>query len=45
MSMELSDTSHAVNCRIDSTELIDDEEVGVHITEFDYKCQHLIVTS
>ena len=45
MSMQLSDNSHAVNCRIDSTELIDDEEVGVHITEFDYKCQHLIVTS
>lgn len=45
LSMDLADNSQAKNCRIERTQLMEDEEVGVHITEFDYRCQHLIVTS
>ena len=41
MSMALSDSSDAFNCRFESTELNSDEESGVYITEWAWKCQHL----
>ena len=41
MSMTLSDSSDAFNCRFESTELNSDEESGIYITEWAWKCQHL----
>ena len=41
VSMLLSDNSSAFNCRFESTTLSSDEELGFHITEWDWKCQHL----
>ncbi len=41
VAMTLSDSSNAFNCRFDSTELNADEESGVYIVVWDYKCQHL----
>tara|TARA_B100001250_G_C19585638_1_gene694052 strand:- start:67 stop:507 length:441 start_codon:yes stop_codon:yes gene_type:complete len=41
MSMDLADNSSAFNCRLESTELNSDEEIGVYIVEWDWKCQHL----
>jgi len=38
---ENSQTENAFNCRFESTELNADEESGVYVTEWDYKCQHL----
>ena len=38
---EKSQTENAFNCRFESTVLNADEESGVYITEWDYKCQHL----
>ena len=40
IAMTLSDSSNAYNCRFDSTELNADEESGVHITEWQWKCSH-----
>ena len=39
--MTLSDSSDAFNCRFESADLNSDEESGVYITEWDWKCQHL----
>ena len=41
VSMTLSDSSNAFNCRFESTELNSDEESGIYITEWAWKCQHL----
>ena len=40
-SMTLSDSSDAFNCRFESTELNSDEETGIYVTEWAWKCQHL----
>ena len=39
--MTLSDSSSAFNCRFESTELNADEETGIYVVIWDYKCQHL----
>ena len=36
-----ADSTRAFNCRFESTELNSDEESGVYITEWAWKCQHL----
>jgi hypothetical protein len=41
VTMTLSDSSNAFNCRFETTELNTDEESGVHVTEWEWKCQHL----
>ena len=41
VAMTLSDSSQAFNCRFESTELNADEETGIYIVVWDYKCQHL----
>ena len=41
VAMTLSDSSNAFNCRFESTELNADEESGVYVVLWDYKCQHL----
>ena len=41
VAMTLSDSTRAFNCRFESTELNSDEESGIYIVEWDYKCQHL----
>ena len=41
VSMALSDNTNAFNCRFESTELNADEETGVYVVVWDYKCQHL----
>ena len=41
VAMTLSDSSNVFNCRFESTELNTDEESGIYVVEWDYKCQHL----
>lgn len=41
VSMTLSNSTKAFNCRFESTTLNTDEESGAHITEWDWKCQYL----
>ena len=41
MAMDLSDNTRAFNCRFESTDLNTDEESGIYITEWLWKCQHL----
>ena len=41
VSMTLSDTTKAFNCRLDSTELNTDDEESTYMVEWTYKCQHL----
>ena len=41
MAMDLSDNTRAFNCRFDSTDLNSDEESGIYVTEWAWKCQHL----
>ena len=41
VAMTLADNSRAFNCRFESTELNSDEDSGVYITEWAWKCQHL----
>ena len=41
VAMTLSDSSNAFNCRFQSTELNADEESGIYVVLWDYKCQHL----
>ena len=36
-----ADNSNAFNCRFESTELNADDESGVYVVVWDYKCQHL----
>ena len=40
VSMTLSDSTNAFNCRFESTELNADEESGVYVVLWEYKCQH-----
>ena len=40
-AMTLSDSSSAFNCRFESTELNADEESGIYVVIWEYKCQHL----
>ena len=41
VSMTLSDSTSAFNCRFESTELNADEESGIYVVLWEYKCQHL----
>ena len=41
VAMTLSDSTRAFNCRFESTELNADEETGIYVVVWDYKCQHL----
>ena len=41
VAMTLSDSSNAFNCRFESTELNTDDESGIYVTEWAWKCQHL----
>ena len=41
MTMTLTDSTNAVNCRFESITLNSDEVSGVYVTEWDWKCQHL----
>ena len=41
VAMTLADSSDVFNCRFDSTELNSDEESGIYVTEWAWKCQHL----
>jgi hypothetical protein len=41
VAMTLSDSTSAFNCRFESTELNADEETGIYVVVWDYKCQHL----
>jgi len=41
VSMTLSDSSNAFNCSVETTDLNTDEESGIYITEWAWKCQHL----
>ena len=36
-----ADNSNAFNCRFESTELNAEEESGIYVVLWDYKCQHL----
>ena len=41
VSMTLSDSTNAFNCRFESTELNTEPESNIYVTEFIWKCQHL----
>jgi hypothetical protein len=41
VAMTLADSTRAFNCRFESTELNSDEDSGLYVTQWDYKCQHL----
>tara|TARA_A100001201_G_C4094933_1_gene203375 strand:- start:3406 stop:3843 length:438 start_codon:yes stop_codon:yes gene_type:complete len=41
MATTLSDNSNLFNCRFESTELNSDEESGLYVVRWEYKCQHL----
>ena len=41
VAMTLTDSSDAFNCRFDSTDLNTDEESGIYITEWAWKCTHV----
>ena len=41
ITMTLADNSNAFNCRFETTELNPDEESGVYVVQWEYKCQHL----
>ena len=41
VTMTLSDSSNAFNCRLESTELNAEEESSIYVVLWDYKCQHL----
>ena len=38
---ENSETERIFNCRLESTELNTDEESGIYITEWEWKCSHV----
>jgi len=40
VTMTLSNSSQAYNCRFESTQLNPDEESGVYVVQWEYKCQH-----
>ena len=41
VTVTLSDSSNAFNCRFESTELNTEDESGIYVTEWAWKCQHL----
>ncbi len=41
VAMTLSDDSNLFNCRFESTDLNTDDESGIYVTEWAWKCQHL----
>ena len=41
VAMTLSDSTQAFNCRFESTALNAEEESGIYVVLWDYKCQHL----
>ena len=41
VSMALADSTKAINCRFETTELNSDEESGLYITEWEWKCSHV----
>ena len=41
ISMTLSDSTDAFNCRFESTDLNTDEEESTYVVQWVYKCQHL----
>ena len=41
VAMTLSDSTRAFNCRFETTDLNTDEDPGIYITEWAWKCQHL----
>jgi len=41
MSMDLSDGSRAFNCRLEREVLNAEPESNIHVTEWEWKCQHL----
>ena len=41
VAMTLSDSTRAFNCRFETTDLNTDEDSGIYITEWAWKCQHL----
>ena len=41
ITMTLSDGTFAFNCRFESTNLNTDEDSGVYLVDWEYKCQHL----
>jgi len=41
VAMTLSDSSNAFNCRFENTDLNTDDESGIYVTEWAWKCQHL----
>ena len=38
ITMTLSDSTFAFNCRFDSTDLRTDEESGIYVVQWEYKC-------
>ena len=40
VTMTLADGTQAYNCRFESTEINPDEESGVFVVQWEYKCQH-----
>jgi len=40
LTMTLADSTSAFNCRFETTELNPDDEEGVYVVQWDYKCQH-----
>ena len=41
VAMTLTDSTRAFNCRFESTELNAEEESGIYVVVWDYKCLHL----
>ena len=41
LTMTLSDSTNAFNCRIESTDLNTDEDESTYVVEMSYLCQHL----
>ncbi len=40
-TMTLADTSKAFDCNLTSTELDSDEDEGIYVVKFDWKCWHM----
>ena len=40
VTMTLADSTQAYNCRFESTEINPDQESGVYVVQWEYKCQH-----
>ena len=41
VAMPLSDSSNLFNCRFESTDLNTEEDEGIYVVLWDFKCQHL----